>query len=115
MAKKSLTVKEAIAILVGAGIKVDEKKKLQIWTLGNTVSDKVLKAASVLDSQLVDDGNGGLKPDWKTKWVHQEGCACVACLQNPKLMALRPLLKPQYSKPPKKQHHKPAKKKQAEA
>lgn len=59
---------EALQILIGAGIVVDQSKNVQYWVLGKKYSEKVRKAGGFLDS-MVDSGTG--KAIFKTEWVHE--------------------------------------------
>lgn len=81
VAKKITSPEQAIAILVGGGVKVDIKKKVQIWTLGMTISPKMAKAGAILDAMMIPDGTT-VKPEWRTKWVHSMTCTCDSCAEH---------------------------------
>ena len=73
---KIVTVEDALKVLRGAGVIIDEKKHQQFWTVGVTYSEKAAKAGKVLDS-LFDETTK--KPVWHTTWVHTDRCACREC------------------------------------
>jgi len=70
---KGMTIVQAISILIGAGVHINKKKKIMVFTRGFTrVTSKVVKAGGVLDAlghfEPVE-GKPAWVPDWKTKWV----------------------------------------------
>jgi hypothetical protein len=73
--------KLAIAVLIGAGVVVDTKTKIQYFTLGMKVTDKIVAAAHHLDSQIGESG----KVIWKTKWAHDDKCVCKSCCKQESL------------------------------
>lgn len=73
---KITTVKDALSVLRGAGVIIDEKKKFQYWTIGMQVTEKIAHAGKILDQQM--DVTTG-KPEWRTVWMHKDTCACKDC------------------------------------
>ena len=74
---KIVTVEDAICVLIGAGVIIDEDKKQQYWTVGVRYSEKAAKAGKVLDNQFDVITN---KPIWHTTWVHADKCSCRECI-----------------------------------
>jgi hypothetical protein len=61
---------QAINILVGAGIPVNEKEKTMVWFYDKPQSRKVVKAGGFLDSYQVEQKN-----NFKTIWTTVAGYA----------------------------------------
>jgi hypothetical protein len=80
---KELDLESSIAILVGAGVKINRKTKTQTYTVGMQISEKVARAGAFLDAIFYKEPNATeMRPEWRTVWVHKEGCACVDCLKK---------------------------------
>ena len=97
---KTMTkIEKAILCLKSGGVKVDMSKKVQVWTIGMAVNSSMVKAGSVLDQLMIPDGQGGQKPEWRTKWIHSATCQCESCAEH----VLQPIRKslPQQKKPAK--------------
>jgi hypothetical protein len=72
--KFSTVEKKAAEILIGAGVIVDKKKKIQTWLYGMKVTKKIAKAGGVLDSVMKEEivkGKVTQVPEWKTRWMNQ--------------------------------------------
>ena len=82
LAKDMTKIEKAILCLKSGGVVVDLTKKVQTWVIGMPVNSSMIKAGSVLDALMIPDGNGSVKPEWRTKWIHSATCQCDSCAEH---------------------------------
>lgn len=79
--KHPVGMDQALAILRGAGVKIDIKEKTQTYIVGMPLSKKIVEAGAILDQQFVYNEKGeDPQMEWKTIWKHAEDCACRDCI-----------------------------------